>query len=87
MSLFKKDKALYIEKMDVLSGVTVSPDKVKFSLNYSSIDLTPESVPKLLSDVVQLYALVKPTLDAKTEASQKQSEQPLDEPDLSDIPF
>lgn len=87
MSLFKKDKALYIETMDVLKGVTVAPDKVRFTLNWSNIELNPEDVPKLLSDVIQLYAMVKPTLDSKTEANKEKSDQPLDEPDLSSIPF
>jgi hypothetical protein len=97
MGIFKKSKAIYVERMDLLSGVTVTDDKVHFSLNYSGIDLNAEDIPKLLADAMQLYSMVKPSLDAKSEAMMEKAKEHNavnsevkidDEPiDLSSIPF
>lgn len=94
MGIFKRDKAIYYENMNLVREVTVTEEKVHFNLNYSSIDLKPEDVPKLLADAMQLYAHVKPTLDKKSEeleaerAASEEPKQPDDKPiDLSEIPF
>jgi len=97
MSVFKKNRAAYFEKMGTFTEVTITEDKVKFSLNYSSITMNLEEVPKLLADVMQLYAMAKPILDRKSlEATKKKlaglagekDSDDSDEPiDLSDIPF
>ena len=86
MALFKKSSAIFVEKMNKLSDVTISEDKVKFSLNYSSIDLNPEEVPKLVSDLIQVYGMIKPILDKKSEEEQAESED-KERIDLSEIPF
>lgn len=93
MGIFKKSQATYIERMEVLSNVTVTEDKVLATLQYSQNTFKPEDIPKLLSDVIQLYTLVKPILDKKSEEAEKAKtdEEKLkteDTPiDLSEIPF
>lgn len=93
--IFKKNKALYYDKMNCLKEVTVTEEAVKLHLNWSAIDLKPEDIPGLLADVVQIYAHIKPTLDRKSaekieEAKQhnKSNDDKIDEVvDLADIPF
>lgn len=93
--LFKKSKAIYIKKMNCLNEVTVSEQGLKLQLNYSSIDLKLEDIPKLMSDVTQLYALAKPLLDSMSEEANAEAEKKVKdgndetfEPiDLSNIPF
>lgn len=92
MGIFKKSHAVTIEKMDVLKQLVVNENSVRFSLNYSNIDLKPEEVPKLLADIMQIYTLVKPALDKKTlDLENEKSGDPKEEDskpiDLSDIPF
>ena len=93
MGIFKKSQATYIEKMDLLTNVTVTDEKVLATLQYSQNTFRPEDIPKLLADVMQLYALVKPILDKKSEEAEKEKtdEEKLkleDTPiDLSNIPF
>ena len=93
MGIFKKSQATYIERMELLTNVTVTEEKVLATLQYSQNTFKPEDIPKLLSDVMQLYALVKPILDKKSEEAEKEKtdEEKLkldDTPiDLSNIPF
>ena len=92
--IFKKSKAVYIEKMNYLKSVTVSSDKVKFELGWSNLDMALEDVPKLLSDLTSLYGMVKPELDrrseeknAEEEKKAKENEVDFEPIDLSNIPF
>lgn len=90
--MFKKNNAVYHDKMKQLSKVTVTEQGVHFTLNYSSIDLTPEAIPGLLADVIELYAYMKPTLERlQAERDKNKTEPntpPEDEPiDLTGIPF
>lgn len=91
MSVFKKNAAITIEKMNVLEKVVINEDTVRFTMHYSQMDLKPEQIPKLLSDVMQLYAMVKPALDKKTLDKKKEeiatAESDDTSIDLSDIPF
>lgn len=91
--LFKKNKAITIDKMNVLDDVVVNEEKLKFTVQYSNISIPIEKVPGLLADIMQVYSLVKPALDQKSiEATKEQEKDKADdvdlEPiDLSDIPF
>ncbi len=93
MGIFKKEQAVFIEKMNTLSNVTISDNKIKFELQYSSISLSLTDIPKLMGDVIELYGLVKPTLDKlsiEAEEERKKSEDidTDDKPiDLSEVPF
>ena len=91
MAIFKRSSAVFVEKMNILRNVSVSEDKVLFNINYSSIELAPEEIPGIVSDLIQVYGIIKPTLD---EISQKrEAEAKKDNPegdklvDLSEIPF
>lgn len=90
MSIFKKTNAVFVEKMNNLRNVSVSEDKVMFSLNYSGIEMKPEDIPGLVSDLIQIYGMVKPVLDKKSEALEAENaktENPDEPIDLSNIPF
>jgi len=92
MAIFKKSQATFVEKMNVLKDVTISEDKVKFNLGWSNIDLTPEEIPQIVSDLIQVYGMIKPILDEKSEAKQKELDKTDKESeekfiDLSEIPF
>ena len=93
MAIFKKTEAIFVEKMNVIKDVTISEDKVKFGIGYYDINISPEDVPRLVSDFIQVYGIVKPTLDKLSEAKEaeqnKISEPSTDEKpiDLSEIPF
>lgn len=93
--LFKKNKAITIDKMNVLQDIVINEDKVKFNVQYSNTTLDLKQIPKLLSDVMQLYAVVKPMLDqvALNEAKDKvktledSTSDDVEALDLSEIPF
>lgn len=87
--MFNRKKAIFFESMNKLSDVTITDDKVKCKIGWNDLDLKPEDVPKLLSDFIQIYALVKDSLDekSKAEADNKDKEEKKDDLDLSDIPF
>lgn len=97
MSIFKKSKAISYDSMNSLKRVIITEDKVSFTLNYSNIDLAVEDIPGLLSDIIEVYSHVKPSLDKKSEELEAQkytdsqkTEVPVstDSPiDLSNIPF
>lgn len=96
MSILKKNKAITIDKMQKLTELTITEDTVKLHMQYSNITFKVEEIPALLSDVIQLYAIVKPILDKKelqkakekvdtlTESTSVDDDTPID---LSDIPF
>lgn len=86
MPVFKKKEAEYIQKMLVFSSVMVTSEEVKFQLQYSSLELPIEKIPALLADVMELYHMVKPALDAKSLAEAEKAEQGA-EIALSDIPL
>lgn len=91
MSILKKSEAIFIDSMEHLTNVMVTDDVCKFTLDYSQMTVKSSDVPKLLSDLMQLYAMVKPALDKKTLEAQDENlrrETPSDERiDLSNIPF
>ena len=90
MSIFKKTSAVFVEKMNSLRNVSISEDKVMFQLNYSNLELSPKEIPGLVSDLIQVYGIIKPTLDKLSleEESAKVDPAPDDTPiDLSNIPF
>ena len=93
MAIFKRSSAVFVERMNQLRNVSVSEDKVIFNLNYSNIELQPEKIPGLVSDLIQVYGIIKPTLDKLSQAKEaeqnKTSEPSTDEKpiDLSEIPF
>ena len=91
MAIFKRSSAVFVERMNQLCNVSVSEDKVIFNLNYSNIELQPEKIPGLVSDLIQVYGIIKPTLDEisqKREAEAKKNNTDGDESvDLSEIPF
>lgn len=92
MALFKKEKAILIDKMNRLERITVSSDKIHFRLNYSDIDVKAKDIPLLVSDMIQIYGMVKPILDAQSEELNKENEgkekeDQVEPIDLSDIPF
>lgn len=93
MAIFKRSSAVFVERMNQLRNVSVSEDKVIFNINYSNIELQPEEIPGLVSDLIQVYGIIKPTLDKlsqEKEAEQAKTETPAvdDKPiDLSEIPF
>lgn len=95
MSIFKKNSAVTIDHMSVISKVTVDENAVRFLILYNSIDMKIEELPKLLGDIIQLYALVKPLLDDKEEkllaekATDPEPDKAEDDSliDLSNIPF
>lgn len=94
MAIFKRSSAVFVEKMNVLKNVSVSEDKVLFNVNYSNIELSPEEIPGLVSDLIQVYGIIKPTLDKMSEERQKELDKEksdnkdADKPvDLSEIPF
>ncbi len=85
--MFNRKKAVYIEKMNYIKEVTVTDDKVKFNIAWSDVKLDPEDVPKILSDLIQIYALVRDSLAEKSEninADKKEEDEPIN---LDDIPF
>lgn len=93
MAIFKRSSAVFVESMNKVRNVSVSEDKVLFNLNYSNIELQPEDVPGLVSDLIQIYGIIKPTLDDislkrqeenKKNATVETDEKPID---LSEIPF
>lgn len=92
MGIFKKTSAVQIDKMNRINSVTITEENVKFSLSgsYSIETVKLEDVPKLLSDMIQLYTYVKPLLDKresdslKTDAAAIDNDKPID---LSEIPF
>lgn len=84
MGIFKKSSAVHIDHMDVLSKVTITDDKVLFTIQYSETNMKPEDVPKLLADVMRLYALVKPTLDEKSLKATEDAEQDIKIEDIND---
>ena len=92
MAIFKRSSAVFVEKMNLLRNVSVSEDKVLFNVNYSNIELSPEEIPGLVSDLIQVYGIIKPTLDklsqekedAEKQASADTEIKPVD---LSEIPF
>ena len=89
MAIFKRSSAVFVESMNLLRNVSVSEDKVMFNINYSNIELKPEEVPGLVSDLIQVYGILKPTLDeisAKKEKEQKDKES-SESVDLNEIPF
>lgn len=94
--MFKKTNAVYIEKMRKLTKVTVTDETVKANIGYYDLYFEPEEIPKLLADFMELYAAVKPTLEKKqaalekerAEAGEKTEVVVDDKPiDLSEIPF
>lgn len=94
MAIFKRSSAVFVERMNLLRNVSVSEDKVLFNVNYSNIELSPEEIPGLVSDLIQVYGIIKPTLDKlsqEKEAAQAKTDTPPapdDKPiDLSEIPF
>ena len=93
MAIFKKTEAIFVEKMNVIKDVTISEDKVKFGIGYYDINISPEDVPRLVSDLIQVYGIAKPTLDKLSEAKEAEAKKNATEgekvglPDLSEIPF
>jgi hypothetical protein len=93
MSIFKKSSAVFVERMNLLRNVSVSEDKVLFNINYSNIELRPEEIPGFVSDLIQVYGIIKPTLDRlsqeKEEVEAKTTTPAVDDKpiDLSEIPF
>ena len=91
MSIFKKTAAVKIDKMGVLTDITLTEESVEFHCNYSTLKFKVEEIPKLLADVMQLYVYVKPTIDKKQANSLKNKAEELEEDseelDLSEIPF
>lgn len=91
MSILNRSAAVQIKKMSVISDIIISEEEVKMKLNYSSIDLKLEDIPKLLSDVMQLYVYVKPILDKQQAKALKDKAKDLEKDaetiDLSEIPF
>jgi hypothetical protein len=92
MAIFKRSSAVFVESMNKVRNVSVSEDKVLFNLNYSNIELQPEEIPGLVSDLIQIYGIIKPTLDAlsvKQEEENKKNETADSDKavDLSEIPF
>jgi len=92
MAIFKRSSAVFVERMNLLRNVSVSEDKVLFNVNYSNIELSPEEIPGLVSDLIQVYGIIKPTLDRlsqeKEETEKKASPKSEVKPvDLSEIPF
>lgn len=93
MAIFQKQKAVFVEKMNQVSKVTVTEDTVKFNIGWSDHSFKPEEIPGLVSDMIQIYGIVKPAIDkrsqaaedAKTDEEKKASDNtPID---LSEIPF
>lgn len=97
MAVFKRNAAITIDKMNVLTDIVIDPEKVKFKLNYSQIDLKPKEVRTLLSDILDLYVMVRPMLDKQKAVATAEQLKKLesniaddtdDSPiDLGDIPF
>lgn len=92
MGIFKKTAAVQIENMNQLKNITITEETVKFGLSssYSVETLKLEEIPKLLSDVMQLYVYVKPLLDKRESNGHKDEAAKIDDDapiDLSDIPF
>lgn len=93
MAIFKRSSAVFVEKMNQLRNVSVSEDKVIFNINYSNIELSPDEVPGLVSDLIQVYGIIKPTLDKlsqEKEAEEKKNaaaDTEVKPVDLSEIPF
>ena len=93
MAIFKRSSAVFVQSMNKVRNVSVSEDKVLFNLNYSNIELEPEEIPGLVSDLIQIYGIVKPTLDelsVKREEEEKKNataDTELKPVDLSEIPF
>ena len=91
MAIFKRSSAVFVEKMNILRNVSVSEDNVLFNVNYSNIELAPEEIPGIVSDLIQVYGIIKPTLDdmsQKREAeANKINHESEESVDLSEIPF
>lgn len=94
MAIFKRSSAVFIEKMNLLRNVSASEDKVLFRVDYSNIELSPEEIPGLVSDLIQVYGIIKPTLDKISEERQKELDKGKSDNkdadktvDLSEIPF
>ena len=91
MAIFKRSNAVFVESMNKVKNVSVSEDKVLFNLNYSNIELYPDEIPGLVSDLIQVYGIIKPTLDKlslEREAEAKKINPESEESvDLSEIPF
>lgn len=93
MAIFKRSSAVFVQSMNKVRNVSVSEDKVLFNLNYSNIELEPEEIPGLVSDLIQIYGIVKPTLDelsTKREEEEKKNaaaDTEIKPVDLSEIPF
>lgn len=94
--MFKKNPAIVIDKMNQLRDVVITNETVKFSLDYSAKTLELKEVPKLLSDVMQLYVYAKPLLDKQQAEKLKKEAKSLNEQsedidsgniDLDSIPF
>lgn len=94
MAIFKRTEAIFVAKMNQIKDVTISEDKLKFNIGYYDISIVPEDVPGLVSDLIQVYGIIKPTLDKMSEERQKELDKEksdnneADKPlDLSEIPF
>ena len=94
MAIFKRTEAIFVEKMNQIKDVTISEDKLKFNIGYYDISIAPEDVPGLVSDLIQVYGIIKPTLDKMSEERQKELDKERSDNkdadnqlDLSEIPF
>lgn len=93
MAIFKKAKAVYVEKMNQVSKVTITEETVKFNIGWSDHTFKPEEIPGLVADLIQIYGIVKPAIDKRSEEAEsnktdEQKNDPSNEPiDLSEIPF
>lgn len=93
MAIFKRSSAVFVQSMNQVRNVSISEDKVLFNLNYSNIELEPEGIPGLVSDLIQIYGIVKPTLDelsTKREEEERKNaaaDTEIKPVDLSEIPF
>ena len=91
MGIFKKQEAVFVDKMNKLSKVTVTEDQVKFNIGYYDHSMKIDEMPGLVSDIIQIYGIVKPHLDKlqqEREAEAAKSNEVDDKPiDLTEIPF
>jgi hypothetical protein len=91
MGIFKKQEAVFVDKMNKLSKVTVTDDQVKFNIGYYDHSMKIDELPGLVSDLRYREAAFRhysDKLQKEREAEAAKNNTVDDKPiDLSEIPF